>query len=112
MGNGIALMLGESRHAGAFGEVLADEAVGILVAAALPGVMRGRKVEEDSGPAFDLLVGMELGAVVGGDGLESPGVLHNKSDGPLVQFFLGAGPELADQHIAGSSLDEGHHTVP
>ncbi len=49
MCNGIALVLGEPRHARAFGDVLADESIGILVAAPLPGVMRGSEVEGNAG---------------------------------------------------------------
>jgi len=111
MRNGIALVLGEPRHARAFGDVLADESIGILVAAPLPGVMRGRKVEGNAGLTLDLLVGVELSAVVGSDGLEPSGVLGNEPNGAFIQFFFGAGPELADQHVAGSSLDQGHNTV-
>lgn len=111
MGNDVALILGESRHAGALGDVLANESIGVLVAAAFPGVVRSGEIEGDAGGFFNLVIGMELGAVVGGDGLESPGVLHNKSDGPLIQFFFGAGLELPDQHEACAALDQRNDTV-
>lgn len=67
-------MLGESRHTGARGKVLANKAIGILVAAAFPGMMRGGEVEDDAGGLLDLVIRMELGAIVGGDGLEPLGV--------------------------------------
>jgi hypothetical protein len=51
----------------ALGDVLANEAVGVLVGSAFSGVVRGREVEENAGQAFDLLVGVELGTVVYGD---------------------------------------------
>ena len=64
MCNGIALVLGEPRHARAFGDVLADESIGILVAAPLPGVMRGSEVEGNAGLTLDLLVGGDQGVRV------------------------------------------------
>ena len=43
--DGVALSLGETVHTGAFRKVLADEAVGILICAALPRVVGSSEVE-------------------------------------------------------------------
>ena len=64
-----------------FGQVLADQAVGVLVGAALPGVMRIGEVERHAGGVLDPGVAVELGAVVGGDGLELLGMPADQRDG-------------------------------
>jgi hypothetical protein len=51
-----AMMLCQGRHAGAFGQVLSDQAIGVLVGAAFPGVVGIGKVEGDAGSGFDALV--------------------------------------------------------
>ncbi len=51
-GDGFDLLGGPSGQVGAFGEVLAQQAVGVLVRAALPG--RARVGEEDRDPGLDL----------------------------------------------------------
>jgi hypothetical protein len=66
-------LLSECRHAGAFGYVLTDQAVGVFIGAALPRVMGRREVERDAGRALELGVVVELCAVVGGDGLNRCG---------------------------------------
>jgi hypothetical protein len=43
----------------AAGQVLAQQSVGILVGAPLPGVVRGRKVDFGAKPGFQLLVSMD-----------------------------------------------------
>ena len=40
--DGVAALLRELGHAGAFGDVLTDQAVGVFIGAALPGVTRCR----------------------------------------------------------------------
>ena len=69
--DGVAASLRELGHAGAFGNVLTDEAVGVFVGAALPGMMGSSEVKRGTGSSLDQGVIMELGAVVGGDGFES-----------------------------------------
>ena len=65
-------MLRDFGHAGAFGDVLANQAVGVFAGAALPRMMRSREEEEaDAGSTLELNVVVELGAVVSGDGFES-----------------------------------------
>ncbi len=43
-GDAIAVVLGEVRHALAFREVLADQAVGVFVGPAFPGMVRRREI--------------------------------------------------------------------
>ncbi len=75
-----ALVLGLVSHAGAFRQVLADQAIGVLVGSAFPGVVRIGEVERDASSGLDALVIMELGAVVSGDGLDGVGMLSNQID--------------------------------
>ena len=50
-----AVALREARHALTLREILTQQTVGVLVGAALPGVMRGREVERGP-PWLDRLV--------------------------------------------------------
>jgi len=49
----IAVVLRELGHALALGQVLPDEAVGVLVGAAFPGVVRRGEIEAGVGGPFD-----------------------------------------------------------
>jgi hypothetical protein len=62
-GNGVAFVLGEAGHRGMLWQVLADEAVGVLGGAALPGVIGLGEVEYDSGQALEPRVVMKRGAI-------------------------------------------------
>ena len=64
----IAIVLREVSHALALGQILAHEAIGVLVGPALPGVMRGGEVEAGGGGALEPGVLVKLGAVIDGDG--------------------------------------------
>jgi hypothetical protein len=75
----VTLALGQACHAGPFRKVLAEQAVEILVTAALPGVVRRREVHQDAGGGFEGLVVMKLCAVVGRERLE---VVRGSSDQP------------------------------
>lgn len=66
-------------HARTLGEILANEAVGVLVAAALPGVVGRSKVAPQRATTFQTLVVMELSAVVEGDRLEPAWVLAQRA---------------------------------
>ena len=61
-------MLGQVLHAVSLREVLVQHAVGVLVGAALPGVVARGEVETRRGGPLDRRVVMELGSVVHGDG--------------------------------------------
>ena len=45
VGDGVASVLSEGGHAGAFRQVLSEEPVGVFAGAALPGMVRSGKVE-------------------------------------------------------------------
>src|SRR6266498_612620 len=68
----IAIVLGEVSHALALGQILAHEAIGVLVGAAFPGMMRRREVEAGRGGALEPGVVVEFGAVI--DGARSHGM--------------------------------------
>jgi len=55
---------------GAFGQEVSDQAVGLFVAAALPGRVRVSEVEGQAEILFELAVVVELVAVVGGGGTD------------------------------------------
>ena len=91
-------MLGEFGHAVSLGEVLSDEAVGVLVGTSFPGMMGISEVESGVGEALDVLIAMEFGSVVGGSVLDgplasqsSPGVVGAVSLAPL----LGCTPQVS-----------------
>src|SRR5688572_4856159 len=110
-GDGIAATLGEARHVGVLGQVLPDQAVGVLVGAALPGVMRIGEVERHAGGVLDSGIAVELGAVVGGDGLELPRMPADQGNGPGRGLFLSACLELADLQVAALALHQAHDAV-
>jgi len=66
----VAACLREASHGRTLGDVLANEAVRVLVRAAFPGVIRSGEVESGVGESLDLAITVKLGAVVDGDGLE------------------------------------------
>lgn len=104
VGNDVALTLGECSHAGAFGEVRANQAIGIFIGAALPGVMGGGEVELQSERALDRGIAVELGAVVGDDGAKVFGVVLGQANGAVVELMRRSRLELADQEVAGFAL--------
>src|SRR6185437_16613 len=67
--------------------------------------------EAHAGLLLDSLVIVELGAVVGGDGLEAAGMLTDQPHGALGQLILGSIGQLADQGVAGLALDQSHDAV-
>ena len=66
----VARLLLETSQAASLWEVLAEEAVEVLVAATLPGSMRVREVAAYACRVFERFVAVEFGAVVPGDGRE------------------------------------------
>jgi hypothetical protein len=49
VGCSVEVVLGELGHVGSFGEVLAEQSVGVFVGSSLPGALRVTEVELDSG---------------------------------------------------------------
>ena len=75
--DGVAMVLVDPVHVVTFGEILADESVGVFVGASLPGVVGGCEVAGYKLRLFDLLVVVELGAIVEGDCAELVVVLFD-----------------------------------
>ena len=104
-------MLGELSHGLTLGQILSDEAVGVFIGAALPGVIRGAEVECYAPPLFDLGVAMELSSVVGGEGLKQAWCLADQPVQSGIEAFHGAVVQLPDQGQAGGPLDHGEDAV-
>jgi hypothetical protein len=68
--DGVALRLRQRSQRGALRQVLTNQAIGVFVGAALPGVIRSREVELQPRLLFNLFVAVKLGSVVRRDGLE------------------------------------------
>lgn len=66
-GNGVELGPGPSREVGAFGKVLAEDSVGVLVGATLPGTVRVREEHRNPGRCRERGVGGEFLALVPGE---------------------------------------------
>jgi len=101
--------LGEARL---LRQVLPDQPVGVLVGPTLPGVVRGGEVELNTGGFLDLLVAVELRAVVGGDRLEPVPLLPDELDGAGGGVRRAVTLELAHLQVACSAFDDGQRTVP
>ena len=105
-GDLVALGLCQVLEASSLGQILADEPVEVLVAAAFPGVVRGREVAAQLGASLQQLVVVELSTVVESDGLEGAGLpfddgLHRGGGLRLVARI-----ELANDRVAGFAF---HH---
>ena len=105
------MILIELGHAGAFRDVLSDQAIGVLVSTSLPGVVRSGEVEGHLSRTLNGSVVMELGAIVGGDGLEVLGVLPDESDSACTGLLLRPRPELTDEQVATLALDQAHDAM-
>ena len=64
VGNLVALALAQLLHRRAFWPVLPQQAIGVLVAAPLPRVVRPGEVDLDARRRLDLSISVKLGAVV------------------------------------------------
>jgi hypothetical protein len=66
VGDGVEFELGDLAEVGALGEVLAQQPVGVLIGAALPGGVRIAEVDLDVGADVDWLLVAQLGSLVPG----------------------------------------------
>ncbi len=55
MGGLVEVVLGELGHVGAFGEVLAEEAVGVLIRTSLPRRVRATEIHLDAGVDWSMI---------------------------------------------------------
>ena len=67
-GDGVAVALGERAEVCAFGEVLADQSVGVFVCAAFPGLVWMGEVDGRMEVRLQVFIHVEFRAVVGSDG--------------------------------------------
>ena len=67
-GDGVQVVSGVSAEVGAFGEVLAEQAVGVLVGSTLPGTLGVAEVDVKIGVYAELSVLGHLGSLVPGQG--------------------------------------------
>ena len=79
----------------ALGEILPDEAVGVLVGPSFPAMMRGGEVEPHPALRLDLRIAMELRPVVGGDRLELFRVPPHQGEGGFAGLLHRPGRQLA-----------------
>ena len=106
-GKNVALPLGERGQTGAFGQVLAQQAVGVLVRAALPGMVGQGEVDGRAQTPLQGLVHVELRSVVRGKRANAMSFMAQNGDRAL-QRLLGANPvDLADADQAALAFDDG-----
>lgn len=89
-GDLIAVFLGESFEAGAPGQILAEQSVGVLVCGSFPSVMGNRKIDFDGEPGFQFFEAVEFAAVVRSD-RKDPVRLARQDLCRFFQCFLAAG---------------------
>jgi len=109
--NDIAVMLGERIHVNALGDVLADEAIGVFVGSAFPGMVWGGEVELQLQCLLDERIAVKLRSIVGGDGSELIGVAPCNTQRSSIELLHRSGLELADEHVAGLALHQTHDAV-
>ncbi len=107
----VAVPLGEMRQAGSLRGVLSDEAVGVLIGAALPGAVGSGEEEIGTSGCFDRPVSVELGAIVDGDGADMSSGVVDELDGGSVGGHDGSGLEFANHDVAGLAVDECEEAV-
>ena len=94
VGDLVASGLGDGSKAGAAWQVLTKQPVEILVATALPRVIRRGEVDLDRKTLLEDGVVVKLGAVVEGEGLEVATVLADRSGGGASHLASIASPKL------------------
>ena len=100
------LPLSEELEIRALRQVLANQAIGVLIGPPFPGMVGSGEVEAGAEESLDLLVAMELGSVVGGDGMDGMRFVRQELDGALGGMVCGGARELADAHQAAFAFDD------
>ena len=92
----------------AFGKVLPDQAVGVLVQATLPGTIVMRKIDADLKLFGGRLVSCELLAVVGGNGQRLVQVKLQQRNGGFRDNLGMLAADFFDQGELGYPVHDGH----
>ena len=106
-GDGVAVRLGEMAERRALGEILADEAVGVLVGAAFPGLMGSGEVDGSMERLLERLVAVELDSIVRGDGADGMRFVGEEFDQLGVGVDDGGAGERGEAEKAALALDGG-----
>jgi len=105
-------MLRELGHARPLRQVLTNQSVGVLVGPAFPRVVRCREIEPHAGRALDVLVAVELGAVICGDRVDLVrGVPFDQLDSSHCGLLGGTGAQLADLQEPCLAFDQADDAV-
>src|SRR5579859_1607852 len=99
-------------HARPLGEILAEQAVGILVGPALPGVMRRGEVEPRGDEPLERRVLVKLRPIVHGDGPHRMRLGRDQGPRPAIHVGARALRELPQDQIARLPLDQRQHAGP
>ena len=111
VGNRIAEGLSNGTHRCSFGNVLADQAVEVLIASAFPRVVRGSEVALYWEVLLKCFIAVELSAVVEGDCLEVGSMFLYGIHGSLCNGSGGSRIQLFDDSVAGFSFNESENAV-
>ena len=103
-GDFVTLPLGEAAEVRAFGQVLANQSIGVLVGASLPGVVGSGEVDLGSELALDVLVAMELDSVVGSNRADLVCLVREQFDQASVGVFDGSAGQRPDADQAALAL--------
>jgi hypothetical protein len=108
-GDRVEVVAGVHGQVGALGEVLPQQAVGVLVGAALPRAGRVAEMDRDVRGEGELVAASHLDALVPGQGLFHVGRqgLHGLRQGVADQLGATAVWEVDEQDVAGAVLDQG-----
>src|SRR5450759_4404579 len=108
-GDGVEVRLGQAREVGTLGQVLAEQAVGVLVGAPLPRAVRVAEVDGDAGLDREgEVLGHLLATVPGERATELPGQGRDPLGEGIPDRGGGTtGGQGRKEEIAGPALDEG-----
>jgi len=104
------VVLSELCHTLALGEILSEQSVGVLAGPPLPCVVGSGEVESSPGHLFDGGVVMELGAIVGGDGVDRSWLGLDQALCPCSDLCRPSDGELADGQVSGLAFHHGQYT--
>ena len=107
-GDVVAEPLSEMGEMSTFGQILAEQTVGVFVRAAFPGVVGSGEVEGRAECAFEVLVAMELRSVVRGERTYPVRLGGKQFDRASVGVLDGRAGQRADADQAALALDDGH----